>query len=87
MRVYADMSLASFQFWAGAKNNADRLTYEELEQVDYMLDDIYPNGVEDTFINDLFWFDFNIVCEWLGYVYNEEDDEIIREVEDIEEEI
>ena len=79
MRVYSDMSLTSFQFWSGAKSNAEKLTYEELEQVEYMLEDIYSEGVEDVFINDLFWFDFEIVCEWLGFRYDVENDEVIRE--------
>jgi hypothetical protein len=85
MRVYSEMSLTSFQFWSGAKSNAEKLTYEELEQVDYMLEDIYSEGMQDTTINDLFWFDFSIVCEWLGYVYDEENDEVIREIEEDEE--
>ena len=84
MKVYADICLASFQFWAGAVNNANKLSYDELEQVGYMLEDIYPNGVEDVLINDLFWFDFGVVCEWLGYLYDEDNDEIKREVDDEE---
>lgn len=82
MRVYSEMSLTSFQFWAGAKDNAQRLTYDELEQIGYMLEDIYSEGIEDTTINDLFWFDFGCVVDWLGYKYDEENDEIIRDCED-----
>ena len=85
MRVISEMSLTSFKFWAGAESNAARLTYDEIEQVGYMLEDIYSDGIEDTQINDLFWFDFEIVCEWLGYTYDVDNDEIIREmVEEIE---
>lgn len=81
MRVYSEMNLTSFEFWAGAKNNAERLTYDELEQLGYILDDIYNEGVEDVTINDIMWFDFEWVCEMLGYVYDVEEDEVIRGVE------
>ena len=82
MRVYSEMSLTSFEFWSGAKDNAKKLDYYELEQFDYIFEDIYPNGVDETLINDAFWFDFAIICEWLGYRYDEETDEVIREVEE-----
>ena len=59
------------------------LTYEELEQVGYVLEDIYEE-IEDTTINDLFWFDFSWVCESIGLKYDEENDEVIREFEDEE---
>ena len=29
MKAYSEMSLTSFEFWAGAKVNAEILTYEE----------------------------------------------------------
>lgn len=78
MRVMCEMSLTSFQFWAGAKDNAMMLTYDELEQVGYILEDIYSEGVEDVTINDIFWFDFPCVCEWLGYEWDDDRCEIIR---------
>ena len=78
MRVYSEMSLTSFEFWAGAKTNAEMLTYEELEQVGCVLEDIYEE-IEDTTINDLFWFDFSWVCESIGLQYDVENDVIIRE--------
>ena len=78
MRVICDMSLTSFEFWGGGKLNADMLRYDELEQLEYILEDIYSDGINDTMINDIMWFDFGVVCEWLGLVYDEEKDMIIR---------
>ena len=86
MRVISEMRLSAFQFWSGGKDNASMLDYDELDEVGYMLDDIYSEGVEDVFINDLFWFDFAVVCDWLGYIYDEENNAVIRERnEEIEE--
>jgi uncharacterized Rmd1/YagE family protein len=78
MREISEITLPTFKFWGGAKNNADLLRYDELEQIEYILEDLYEDGVGDTFINDLFWFDFGVIVEWLGYEYDEEKDEVIR---------
>lgn len=79
MKVINEMSMTDFVFWGGAKDRVKMLSYTDLEQLTYIIEDIYPEGIEDTFLNDLLWFDFGVVCEWLGYEYNEEKDEIIRE--------
>lgn len=81
MRVFEEISLTQFKFWSGAVCRAEQLTYEELEQLEFILEDIYPEGMEDTLINDLFWFDFPTVCEWLGLELDENED-IIREEEE-----
>ena len=83
MRVISEMSLTSFEFWGGAKERAKMLTYEEIEQIGEVIEDIYED-IEDVTINDLFWFDFAWVCESIGIKYNEEED-IIRDEESEEE--
>lgn len=80
MRVYSEMSLTSFEFWGGAKERAKMLTYEEIERIGEVIEELYED-IEDTAINDLFWFDFSWVCESIGLKYNEEEDIIIREEE------
>ena len=84
MKVYSEMSLTSFEFWGGAKYRAKMLTYEELEEVGNVLEEIYEE-IEDVTINDLFWFDFGWVCECIGIKYDVENDIIIREEESEEE--
>lgn len=78
MKVFSEINLSSFEFWGGAKLNADMLSIEELEQLDYMLEDCYSEGVSETMINDIMWFEFEWVCEMLGYEYDVENDVIIR---------
>ena len=80
MKVFSEISLVSFDFWSGAKDNAKQLTYQEMEELEFMLEDIFPDGCTDTQLNDLFWFDFETVCEWLGLEVNEYN-EVIREEE------
>ena len=74
MRYYVEEQLYNFQFWGGAKENANLLTLQELEQIEFELSDIYPEGLEDTQINDIFWFDFDFIAQLLGY----EDEEDFR---------
>ena len=67
MKIYEEKTLNDFEFWGGAADTVKYLTYEELETLTEILEDLYPEGVEDTTINDLFWFEEDIVAEWLGY--------------------
>lgn len=67
MKIYEEKTLNDFEFWGGAVNRVNYLTYEELETLTEILEDLYPEGVEDTTINDLFWFEEDTIAEWLGY--------------------
>lgn len=66
MRIYEEKNLTYFDFWGGAADNARRLTWSELETVESILEDIYPDGIDATNLNDLFAFEFETVCDWLG---------------------
>lgn len=81
MKVISEISLTNFGFQAGAKANAERLTYEEMEQIDKIIEELYTDGIYEININDLFWFEFESMLEWLGYEYNKEKDKIIRSKE------
>ena len=65
--ISEDTRLRDFQFWSGAKGTVEYLTCEELDMIEDMLEDAYPDGITDTALNDLFWFDTDIIAEWLGY--------------------
>ena len=66
MKTFTETNLTSFEFWSGAKDNASKLTDEQLNEVDNILQDCYPDGMSETELNDIFWFDFDTVLEWLG---------------------
>jgi len=67
MKVYREISLSEFEFWAGAKDRVKYLTEEELDQIEQILEEINPEGLSETDINDLFWFEDELIAEWLGY--------------------
>lgn len=79
MTIKTEQSLRNFEFWSGAKSNAEMMTAEELDSVENELEAMYPEGMTDTEINDLFWFDFEYVCDLIGLEYDAEKDEIIRD--------
>jgi len=67
MKIVSEMRLCHFEFWAGAADRVKYLTWEQLDIIEGILDDIYPDGIEDTALNDIFWFDEDTIAEWLGY--------------------
>lgn len=71
MKIYKEESLQNFEFWSGAKANAAQLTNNQFDQVEAILEDIYPEGVDETTINDIFWFEFETVAEWIGLALND----------------
>lgn len=73
MKVYSEINLRDFEFWSGAKLNAETLTSEQLDMVDSILEDAYPDGMSETQINDFFWFGFDTIREWLGIEEDEEE--------------
>ena len=74
MKVYSEINLRDFEFWSGAKSNAETLTSEQLDIVESILEDAYPDGMNETEINDFFWFEFDTIREWLG-IKDEEEEE------------
>ena len=72
MKIFKEESLRYFEFWSGAKENANELSGEQLDKLETILEDVYPDGIDATTLNDLMWFEFDTIKEWLGI---EDDDE------------
>lgn len=71
MKIYREESLSGFEFWSGAKDFAEKLTDTEFDQIEDNLTELYPDGMDETELNDLFRFEPETVCDWLGLDYNE----------------
>ena len=72
MLIHSETSLRDFSFWCGGADNAACLSYEQLDIIEEILSDIYVDGITETQLNDLFWFDEDIIAEWLNYANFEE---------------
>lgn len=68
MKVYKEVcSARDFDFWSGARNTVKYLTDEEVEEVFSVLEDTYPEGMDETEVNDFFWFEDDTIAEWLDW--------------------
>ena len=68
MKVYKEIdSRWDFDFWSGARDTVQYLTDDEVEQIFSMLEEIYPEGMDETEVNDFFWFEDDTIANWLGY--------------------
>lgn len=70
MTVTTEITPYSFfhEAWSGAKDTLDDLTVKEVELIFSILEDGKPeNGYSLTDINDFFWFERDLIAEWLGY--------------------
>ena len=68
MKYYTEKSLNNFEFWGGAKDTVEELTWDEIEQIESMLEDCFcDEEISDTKINDFFWLERDTIAQWLGY--------------------
>ena len=70
MKIINEINLQDFEFWGYAKATAKRID-EELgasgwDLLDAILTDAYPEGIDETELNDILAFEYNDVFEWLG---------------------
>lgn len=85
MTIKSDISLENFEAWSGGKSTLDRIINEgKCSRLESMLEDLYPDGMTDTELNDLLWHDSDTVFEWLDIrTY----DQILEELEEKKEEL
>lgn len=80
MRIYADKSLSEFQPWSGAVRTYDRISNAGLlDCLEQILEEEYPDGIDEMELNDLFWFDSEYVLRSCGL---RTEDEIREELSD-----
>ena len=72
MKIFSEQSLRNFEFWSGARDNANELSGEQLDALEFFIEDLYPDGIDATTLNDLMWFEFDTIKEWLGIEDDEE---------------
>tara|TARA_R110002167_G_scaffold214860_4_gene419610 strand:+ start:54 stop:281 length:228 start_codon:yes stop_codon:yes gene_type:complete len=71
MTITKEIRLTQFEFWSGAKQFAEKLTYTELNELEGYIEDSISENFTETYINDLFWFEDEMICRWLGLDINE----------------
>lgn len=70
MKVIINISIEYFKAWSGAKVTRDRIVNEgKVDLFDDIIEELYPDGIDETLLNDILWFDRDWVYESLGIEY------------------
>lgn len=92
MRISYELDLNTFKAWSGAVDTLDRIQHEgKCEELEQQLEILYPDGMTETELNDLLWFDADEVYSWVD-LRTETDiqndiDEANEELKEIQEEV
>jgi DNA repair exonuclease SbcCD ATPase subunit len=67
MKIVTEISLENFEAWSGAINTLDRIRNAgKCDALEAELEMQYPDGMTDTELNDLLWFDSDWCYEACG---------------------
>ena len=65
LKITSDIS--SYEPWSGAVETFEKIKDAGMiDDLDFLLEDIYPDGITETQLNDILWFDADWVLESLG---------------------
>lgn len=81
-KILKDFDLEEFEAWSGAIDTKDTIIeHGKAESFSQMINELYPEGVEETHINDILWFDSNWCLDLVG-IQDEDDEMEENEMED-----
>ena len=77
-------TLNEYEPWSGAVSTWELIiNADKVEALDFMLEDLYPEGISNTELNDLLWFEASWVLDMLSIDENAvEAEEDVEEMED-----
>ena len=74
MKISMEMSLVNFNAWAGAVDTKKKIIEANMaDEFEAMIDELYPDGVDATELNDLLWFEVDWIYENLGMIEETEE--------------
>ena len=69
MKIHSEITLENFEAWSGAKDTQARIIEEGMaKQFDALIEELYPEGLTETQLNDILWFDDEWIYETLGII-------------------
>ena len=67
MKVYKDMSIMDFDAWSGAVDTKKKIVEAGKEEAfDELIEEIFPDGIDETKLNDILWFESEWVYDAVG---------------------
>ena len=75
MKVFKEISLCDFEAWSGAEETI-RVIIEndKVEEFDQLIEELFPEGIDETNLNDLLRFEDSWIFEMLGISEEEEEE-------------
>jgi len=71
-----DMTLENFNTWSGATETKNViLENDKGEEFDSLIEELHPDGLTETDLNDILWFEDEWLFESLGIDTEEDEDE------------
>ena len=75
MRVYQEISFEDFDAWSGAVDKKEKnIDAGKAEEFEALVEELFPNGVDATELNDFLWFDDDYIFESLGITEDDEEE-------------
>lgn len=80
MKPTKELDLKDFEAWNGAVPHLEFLCNNNLvDRLEFALEDVYQDAaLSETELNDLLWFEPDLLAEWLGF---EDWDSMVEELE------
>ena len=76
--INEDQTLQDFAAWSGAINTKEIIIEKnKADEFNDLIDDLYPDGLTETQLNDILWFETDWIFESLGIEEEEEEEEEI----------
>lgn len=76
MKIIYELDLNNFKAWSGAVDTLDRIINEgKTEEFESLLEECYSEGMSETELNDLLWFESDWIFELLRISEEEEEEE------------
>ena len=73
MRVYQEISFEDFEAWSGAVDTKEKIIDAgKAEEFEALVEELFPNGIDATELNDFLWFDDDYILEILGITEDNE---------------
>ena len=73
MKVFNEISITDFNAWSEAKETQKRILKEGKEnEFDSLIEELYPDGIDETHLNDILWFESEWIFKNLGIQDEEE---------------
>ena len=75
MKVVSEVSLWNFEGWSGAEETIQVIIEnDKVEEFEQLIEELFPEGIDETSLNDLLRFEDSWVFEMLGIEEEEEEE-------------